>query len=257
MKTILISFTFLLFLIPSLTNAQTWEFVGLDSMVIRQLYIYGDTIYAGTAVRNGFNINAGLYFSTNSGTSWIQLDLTLGSGSITDVEFSHGSRDTFYLVKGGSSYSMGGKLYKTTDGGTNWHIISELEDKYINWFAISNFDWNELYALERINFPAGQLEFLYRSTDAGENWEEIGSFPSDSHGNYVSVALDLLNNSILYAAVGTQLLGDYFYKSTDKGNDWIYISEPPIIPVDIADIFTDDYEVGRIYLNTEIGRAHV
>jgi len=246
MKTKIISFSLLLFLIFPLTKAQQWEFVGLDSMLIRQLYVFSDTIYAGTAVRNGFNINAGLYFSKDNGLSWIQLDNTLGNGSITDIEFSYGNRDTFYLVKGESPYSMGGKLFKTIDGGTSWQIIAGLKDKYINWFEISNFDRNELYALERIGFPAGQLESLYRSTNAGITWEEIGSFPSDSHGNNVSVALDLLNDSTLYAAVGTALLGDYFYKSANKGESWIYISEPPGIA---SDMFTDDYQADRIYLN--------
>jgi len=78
------------------TKAQTWEFVGLDSMVIRQLVVFGDTIYAGTDVKNGFNINSGLYFSTDSGLSWTQLDSTLGDGSIIDLEFLPGEKKTLF-----------------------------------------------------------------------------------------------------------------------------------------------------------------
>lgn len=228
--------------------AQTWEFVGLDSMVIRQLYVFGDTIYAGTAVRNGFNLNAGLYFSSNNGLSWIQLDSLLGNGSIISLEFLNGDQDTFYLVKGESPYTLAGKLYKTTNGGGSWQIISALENKGINWFKISNFNWNELYALEIIPFPAGSLELLYRSIDAGMTWEDIGSFPSDSHGNNLSVTLDFHNESYLYAAVGTNFFGDYFFKSTDKGTSWVNISVPPIIA---ADMLTDDYIKDKIYLNMQ------
>ena len=216
-------------------------------MVIRQLYVSGDTIYAGTAVRSQTNINAGLYYSEDGGIYWSQLDTALGNGAIIDLEFLPENKDTFYMVKGISPYTSGGYLYKTTNRGCDWQIITELADKFINWFEISNLNRNLLYALEIIPFPTGSLELLHRSSDAGESWEDISNFPSDSHGNRVSVAMDELNEGFLYAAVGTSLLGDYFYKSSDKGVSWVYISEPPGIS---PDMFTDDYQADLIYLNS-------
>jgi len=153
---------------PSFT--QTWEFVGLDSMVIRQLFVFGDTIYAGTKVRNGINLSAGLYYSSDGGSNWTQLDSVLGDKSIIDLEFLPESIDTFYLVKRESPYSNAGKLYKTTNGGNTWQIITALESKFISWIGISNINYNELYALQIVQFPTGSIESLYRTTDAGENW---------------------------------------------------------------------------------------
>jgi len=65
---------------PSFT--QTWEFVGLDSLLIKALYVSGDTIYAGTDVSNGVNINAGLYFTSDGGINWLQLDSALGNSTV-------------------------------------------------------------------------------------------------------------------------------------------------------------------------------
>jgi len=86
---------------------------------------------------------------------------------------------------------------------------------------------------------------LYRSTDGGVTWEEIGSFPSDSHGNRLTVTLDLLHDSTLYALVKTSLLGAFFYKSTDKGDNWFFVSTPPGVA---SEIYTDYFLPDRIYL---------
>ena len=47
MKTKIISFSFLLFLITSQTKAQQWEFVGLDSLLIKQIHKSCDTLWIG------------------------------------------------------------------------------------------------------------------------------------------------------------------------------------------------------------------
>jgi len=56
-----------LFLIYFPAKAQTWEFVGLDSMVIKQLYVSGDTFWAGTSHRVGNLDKSGLYKSIDGG----------------------------------------------------------------------------------------------------------------------------------------------------------------------------------------------
>ena len=64
------------------TYAQTWEFVGLDSMVITNLNVSGDCIWAGTAHRVGNQDRSGLYFTTDAGNNWVQIDRALGNGVI-------------------------------------------------------------------------------------------------------------------------------------------------------------------------------
>lgn len=142
MKTKIISFSLLLFLITPQNNAQQWDFVGLDSMVIGQLYVSGDTIYACTwDIIN--NLNSGLYFSSDGGSNWIRLDSQLGEGSI--LAFERNIENTLYIIK---NYVAGRKLYKTTDNGQNWFLVNNISNNPIEWIGISPFNPNEMYAFD-------------------------------------------------------------------------------------------------------------
>jgi hypothetical protein len=248
MKTKIISSTkwcirisLLLFLITSPTKAQNWEFVGLDSMVIKQLYVSGDSIWAGTAVRSGANINSGLYFTSNGGSNWIQLDSAFGSGIAVGMEYIDDGE--LYLVKGLSEGSWAGKVYKTTNNGFSWDTIN-ISDNGIRWLDTSPFNKNEVYALDVFYYPSGVLNSLFKSTDGGENWQTLGPFPSSSHGSALTFAFDLIDSMSLYATVDTQF-DRYLFKSTSKGDNWNYISIPPISPSETkTDLFLSD----RIYL---------
>lgn len=245
MKTKIITHCLLLLLIIVPTKAQDWEFVGLDSMVIKQLYVSGDTIWAGTDARINPNMIAGLYRSTDGGNTWNQIDSALGDGTIVYF-YKNLNNSLFYLVKGNGSYNIAGFLYKSTDQGENWEIIQELENIPIDWIGISAFNENEIYARESHFIPAGWFETVYRSIDGGTSWNEItSSFPASSHGRLLSFNLSLIDNTTLYASVFDNFSNTYFFKSTDRGNSWFFISTPPIIP---KEIYTDYFITDRIYL---------
>ena len=237
-KTIFIIFSLLLSIIS--IYAQTWEFVGLDSLVVKQIYVSGDTIWAGTSHRVGNQDKSGLYKSIDGGKYWFRLDKSLGIGHVSFLDVDERNTNIIYIIKGISAYGNAGIFYRTTDGGVSWDVAQNITQNVIQWFGVSPFNKNEIYFTN-----AGIINNLYRSTDAGENWKLIGSFPSDSHGNRVTIALDLLHDSTLYAGVSTDLIGDYFYKSTDKGDNWLFVSTPPIVP---SEIYTDYFIPDRIYL---------
>ena len=241
MKTKIISSILFLLLIATPAKAQDWEFVGLDSMVIKQLYVSGDSIWAGTAVRSGANINSGLYFTSNGGNNWIQLDSAFGSGISVGMEYIVDGE--LYLIKGLSEGSLAGKVYKTTNNGFSWDTIS-ISNNGIRWLGTSPFNKNEIYTLDRLPYPAGLINTLFKSTDGGENWETLGPFPSSSHGSALTFAIDLIDSMSLYVTVDTQF-DQYFYKSSNKGESWNYVSEPPITP---AETKTDLFLPDRIYL---------
>ena len=241
MKTKIISFCLLVFLITAPTKAQTWEFVGLDSMVIKHLYVSGDTIYAGTAIRNGANINSGLYYTFDRGNNWIQLDSALGSGTIVGMIYL--GEGKIFLIKGLSEASLAGNLYKTTNNGLTWEPIN-ISSYGVRWIEVSPFNQNKIYAIDRNSFPAGITNTLFKSTNQGNSWEDISAFPSSSHGSEISFAFDLPDSLSLFVTVDTQF-NKYLYKSTNEGIDWFYVSEPPIVP---SEIYTDYFLSNRIYL---------
>jgi len=82
---------------PSFT--QTWEFVGLDSMVIINLYVSGDTIWAGTAHRVGNMDKSGLYRSIDGGKNWVKLDSVLGIGEIAGFYIDESVQRIFISLK--------------------------------------------------------------------------------------------------------------------------------------------------------------
>lgn len=72
------------------------------------------------------------------------------------------SRDVFFNDSLTGFISSPNELYKTTDGGLSWILISNVSD--FSFGRFSNKKGNEI-------FQVGKR--VYKSTDAGENWDEV------------------------------------------------------------------------------------
>ncbi len=240
--------TLIIFLLLCLTTiypsfAQTWEFVGLDSLLIFHLDVEGDTIYAGTWDKIN-NLKSGLYYSSNGGSNWTQLDSSLGEGAILGLE--RNIDNTMYIIKCPCQAGNVGTLYKTIDNGQSWDPINNISSLGIRWFGISPFNPNEMYAFDAIGIGSGIWSTLYRSTDSGDNWHSLGPFPGSSHASELTFAFDLTDSMSLYVTVYT-VFDWYLFKSTNKGDNWFFVSTPPIVP---KEIYTDYFIPDRIYLYT-------
>jgi len=244
MKTKIISFISLLFIITTTSKAQEWEFVGLDSLVIKQLYVSGDTIWTGTAHRVGNLDKSGLYKSIDEGNSWTRLDDTLGYGDVSMLTINEQNTKDIWIIKGYSSYSNSGILYKTTDAGKNWNYAQNITQNVIQWFGISPFNKNEIYMIDATYVPGGILNSLFKSSNAGNSWKIIGSFPGSSHGSALAFAFDLIDSTNLYVVVDDRFGSLYLFKSTDKGESWFFVSTPP----SWGAIYTDYFISNLIYL---------
>ena len=240
MKTFPVIKLLYILLLSSLTaHTQTWEFVGLDSMVIKHLFVSGDTIWAGTAHRVGNLEKSGFYKSTDAGSTWVQLDSVLGVGTIDGIYIDKEHTMNIFISKGFNAYTGSGTFFKTTDGGENWKAVQRVTNSSIAWFGVSPFNKNEIY------FTAGgEILELYKSNDGGETWEISGDFPVSSHGSLLTFSFDLTDSMSLYVTDDTSF-DQYLFKSTNKGDSWFYVSELPVTPVETK---TDLFLPGRLYL---------
>ena len=141
-------------------------------------------------------------------------------GRSAAVAGSYQERNTFYF--GG----VGGGVWKTTDGGSNWKNIS---DKYfggsIGSVAVAPSDESILYAGEgektmRGNVSEG-LGGIWRSDDGGKSWRNLGL--KDSR-HIVRIVIHPKNPDIVWLAVMGHLFGPNqergVYKTTDGGKTW-------------------------------------
>ena len=238
------SIIFILLFSSFTLHTQTWEFVGLDSLVVKQIYVSGDTLWAGTTSRMNLNISSGLFKSTDNGNSWLRIDTTIGNGGIYGLYF-HSLNSSIYLIKHILGSPFGGLLYISSDNGKSWDTFDGLSDIYLDWIGVSPFDENEIYVKEYVFFPAGFYETVYRTTDGGINWEPITNFPSSSHGRSVIFNLSLIDSGTLYSSASNNFIFTYFFKSTDRGDNWFYISEPPDVG---RELITDPNTPNRIFI---------
>ena len=99
---------------------------------------------------------------------------------------------------------MGGQIYTSTDGGTNWLPRDSL--RY--WHSVaSSADGSKLVAVVGIDFIFGQI---YTSTDSGTNW-----VPQAITTNWWSVASSADGSWLVAVVKGGQI-----YTSTDSGTNW-------------------------------------
>jgi hypothetical protein len=122
--------------------------------------------------------------------------------------------------------ATGGGVFKTTDAGATWNPVSDgqFANGDVGSIAVSESDPNTVYvgmgeACIRGNASPG--DGVYKSTDAGKTWKNVGLKETEQIGK---VVVDPRNANVVYVAA----LGHQFgpnpergvFKSTDGGTTW-------------------------------------
>lgn len=147
-------------------------------------------------------------------------------------------------------YMAANKVFKSTDRGQSWEVISEditrnedrnqfkVMDKYWPSNAVakdvSTSQWGTVVALAESPVKAGLIYagtddgLIQISEDDGKNWRKAENFPSVPKYAYVSdVFPSRFDENIVYATFNNIKSDDftaYVLKSTDKGRSWTSIS---------------------------------
>jgi photosystem II stability/assembly factor-like uncharacterized protein len=219
-------------------GGETWTHLGLrDSQGIPALAIDPrdpNRIFAAALGHPyGANEERGIYLSTDGGQNW-QRVLSKGENvGGSDVEIDPSNPDVVYAGlwelrlgpwEDGNQYNgTGGGLFKSTDGGKTWKPLTNGLPKgviQVN-LTIAPSQTSRLFASvasARGESGQGSDVGIYRSDDAGENWQRITTDPRPAGriggGDLPMPRVDTKNPDIVYCTSTVTM------KSVDGGKTW-------------------------------------
>ena len=171
----------------------------------------------------------GVYKSVDGGKSWKNVGLKT-SEHIGMITIDPRDSDVVYVAAYGPLWSAGGErgLYKTADGGKTWEaVLTVSEHTGVSEVHLDPRDPDVVYAVAHQRrrhvwtlVDGGPESALYKSVDAGKNWEKINrGLPGGDLGR-ISIAISPADPEIMYAIVEAQGNRGGFYRSTNRGASW-------------------------------------
>ena len=195
----------------------------------------------------------GLWASEDGGEVWYQLGTGEDSASIINgvavITFDPQNPDVFW--EAGTYY--GGGVYRTDDGGETFRQLGlTAHHDYVS------IDFDDP---ERATLLAGgheQRQKIYRSTNGGEDWEEIGeNFPSDANITSYPLVVDAQTYLVGCPWYGDGVRG--IYRSEDAGETWTLASpaggqSAPLVASD-GSIYWNVENAGGLVRSTDRGET--
>lgn len=220
-----------------------------------------NVIWVGTGENNNqrsVSFGDGVYKSIDGGESWTNVGLK-SSEHIGMITVDPNNSDVVYVAAYGPVWSIGGErgIYKTTDGGKNWERILHVSDMTgFNEIHMDPRDNQVLYATahQRIRkqwtyLGGGPESGIYKSTDAGANWNKINKgLPSGDKGR-IGMAISPANPEIIYAVVEAQRGKGGFYRTTNRGASWQKMNSYSTSGNYYQEVVPDPVDENRVYLN--------
>jgi photosystem II stability/assembly factor-like uncharacterized protein len=181
--------------------------------------------------------SGGVWKTINNGITWKPVFDNEGSFAIGVVELDPSNPDIVWVGTGENnsqrSVGYGDGVYKSMDGGKTWKNMGLKESEHISQIRFHPADSDIVYvAAQGPLWSSGGDRGLYRSTNAGEDWERI--LDIDEHTGINEFVIDPANPDVIVASsyqrrrhVWTLLHGGPgggIHKTTDGGNSWRKIS---------------------------------
>jgi len=219
--------------LPLYKNDNPWQSEGPTNIGGRVTDVarhptLSETFYMGCAV-------GGIYKTTNGGLDWSPIFDDVISPSIGDIAISKSNPNILYVGTGEANASassgsfFGSGIYKTEDAGETWSSAGLELSNHIGRLVVNDFDPDIVIAA-----VTGKLygncpnRGVYKTTDGGENWEQL-LYISDST-SCIDVAVHPVNHNIIYAAMWERTRQpwqrDYagptsgIYRTVDGGTNW-------------------------------------
>lgn len=142
-----------------------------------------------------------LFASASSQTTWFAQNSGINT-ALYSVSFP--TESTGYAV--GQSF----KILKTTNGGTNWNVLSNPSNQ--NYKVVYFFN-ESVGILAGTDIISPYTSRVYKTTDGGNSWIETGTLENDPIGVYFI-------NSVVGYIYGGDVSGTFMYKTINGGNSW-------------------------------------
>jgi photosystem II stability/assembly factor-like uncharacterized protein len=199
----------------------------------------------------------GIYKSLDGGKKFKNMGLK-NSEHIAKILIDPRNSNVVYVAAQGPLWAPGGDrgLYKTTDGGETWNLVLEIDENTgVTDVHFDPRDPDVLYAAAYqrrrhtwVLIDGGPSSGIYKSTDAGANWKEINKgLPSVDKGR-IGLAISPMNPDVLYAIVEATQGKSGFFRSEDRGENWVkksdYISGSPQY---YQEIYADPHVFDRVF----------
>jgi len=211
--------------------AQTWRPMGPPGGDVRSLAADPADprrIYLGTS-------DGHIFGSRDAGESWELLGRAGERQDTVVIKILVDLRDSSVLYAGTWTQDLhaGGGVFRSADAGRTWEPLG-LVGQPVRALAQALSEPNILVA--------GTLDGVYRSRNAGQDWQRISPPGHEEIRNLDSVAIDPQNPDVIY--VGTFHLP---WKTVDGGRTWFPIHAGMIDDSDVFSIVIDRENPRRVY----------
>ncbi len=194
----------------STDGGETWTDYPYPGQAICGVTVNPVTPTILYAAGNSFSNNnyvMTFFKSTDAGETWSATTLNQHAGNSYSLSIDPQDPDIIYIGGSINTSSVIPKVYKSTNGGSNFNDESSgIDEGYsIRALAVHPTDQNTVYA-------GSYLSGVYRSTDAGNSW----TLATPSSITYIfSLATSSTEPDLVYAGSTYDI-----YKSTDAGVTW-------------------------------------
>lgn len=205
------------------TPQVDWTYFQVKIVSASEIYLIGDP--------------SNLYKSTDLGSTWLTLPISVSGPAITFVWYSLDHYGSTYVLSG--DYGI---IAKSTDGCATWNApgYNSLTTQFGN--QITTVPGTSKYWIVSRAFPFGstQGQIMY-SSNSGSNWElrNLG-VTGDLQG------ISMINENTGYAS-GTN---NQFFKTTNGGLNWFAKTSPS--PVATSQLYTCEFideNTGWVFVN--------
>ena len=196
----------------------------------------------------GFTAHAEIDDQTFAGLQFRSIGPALMSGRIADIAIDQHDNDIWYVAVGS------GGVWKTTNAGTTWQSVFDGQGSYsIGAITLDPQNRHTVWVGTGENVGGRHVGYgdgIYRSTDGGQSWENLGLKDSEHISKIIVHPQD--SNTVWVAAQGPLWSpgGERgVYKTTDGGKTWTAsLNEHEWTGV--TDILIDPREPDRLYAAT-------